>query len=132
MRTGILLTAAAGPLSNMLLALMCTVIYGLLLRFAPALLIEGGGESGVAALLEIGISVNVALTLFNLIPLPPLDGSRILDWLMPDRLRPVWERASGLAPLFLFAVMLYGGAMIEGPSRIAREALGALLRAMVS
>jgi Zn-dependent protease len=52
-----------------------------------------------------------------MIPIPPLDGSRVLDRLMPDRLRPAWESFSRMAPLFLFAAILYGGAVAEGPSR---------------
>jgi len=72
MSTGMMITAAAGPASNIVLAVVCTVAFALLSRLAPGALEAGGG--GPAALLMRLIQMNVALGIFNLIPLPPLDG----------------------------------------------------------
>ncbi len=94
--------AAAGPGSNLLLAAACAVLLGLLAATFGVQL-EGHGQ-GMAfdlklfgfVLLEAGIQINVLLALFNLIPIPPLDGSWILyRWLhgsaaeLYDRLRPM-------------------------------------------
>ncbi|HEY7724542.1 MAG TPA: site-2 protease family protein [Anaeromyxobacteraceae bacterium] len=112
-RTGMALTAAAGPLANVLLAIAGTVAYGLLARLAPDLL---AGVRGLQPLLAMVITLNVTLALFNLLPIPPLDGSRIVDGFLPLRLRPGWEAFSRLAPFLIIGVMIFGGRIIAGPS----------------
>ncbi len=120
MGRGMALTAAAGPLSNLALALVAAVIAGALLRWAPASLVPG---SGVRELVESLIGTNVLLALFNLIPVPPLDGSRIVDGYLPYRLRPAWERVTALAPFLLLAVFFFGGRLVAGPSLYLRGLL---------
>ncbi len=110
MRTGIILTAAAGPISNLLLAVVCAVAYGLLLRFG--LLVQHGG---VDLLLLRGIEGNVALFLFNFFPVPPLDGSRVVDGLIPYRYRRQWDEVSRYSWIALLAVVVAGGALLAGP-----------------
>src|SRR5262245_34666958 len=75
MRTGMMITAAAGPISNLVLAVLATLIWGLLLRVTVP-------SRGVEMLLMKAIVGNLALFIFNFIPVPPLDGSRIVDGLM--------------------------------------------------
>lgn len=77
-RWGEALVAAAGPLANIVLAL----IFGLILRFG--LLGEMLGAS--IGLLGFIVLINITLAIFNLIPIPPLDGSKILFALLPARL----------------------------------------------
>ncbi|WP_019585368.1 site-2 protease family protein [Deinococcus apachensis] len=72
-RWGTLWVSAAGPISNLLIALLA----GLLLRFLPY------SDFTAAVLLTI-LSVNIVLAVFNLIPIPLLDGSRILGALVPS------------------------------------------------
>lgn len=112
MGRGMAWTAAAGPLSNLALAVVAAVVIGLLARFVPGTLDRGGG---VLELLVNLLRVNIALALFNLIPVPPLDGSRIVDGYVPLRLRPAWERVTALAPFMLLAVFFFGGRLISGP-----------------
>ena len=78
-RLGMMWTAAAGPLSNFAIAVGAAG----LLSVAP-----GGVIGRLAAQFVV---LNVSLALFNLLPLPPLDGSRVVDWLCPPSLRPLWE-----------------------------------------
>ncbi len=78
--------AAAGPLSNLLLALACALVYGLVQAFGyhnPELLTRGSALAFLLALCHIGVILNVLLALFNMIPIPPLDGS----WIMMTFLR---------------------------------------------
>jgi len=69
-RDDILITIA-GPLSNLSIAFICSLSFGLFYRFVPL------GESALLLLYQI-VSLNAVLFLFNLLPIPPLDGSLIL------------------------------------------------------
>lgn len=113
MAGGMALTAAAGPISNLLLALLMTVLYALLGRYAPEVMGRGGA---VPQLIVIMIELNVNLALFNLLPVPPLDGSRVVDGFMPREFRPVWERVMRFSPFLLLAVVFFAGRLIAGPS----------------
>ncbi len=128
MGTGMALTASAGPISNVILAILATVGYGALVRFSPETL---DGTPGIAALLQSVIGINVSLALFNLIPVPPLDGSRIVDGFMPYRLRPQWEAFSRFAPFLLIGVMLLGGRLISGPASYVFGLLNRLFSAII-
>ena len=111
MRFGNLLVSAAGPVSNLILALLCAVAYGLLLRSGRIAL--GGG--GVSFLLDRSIQLNVALFLFNLLPVPPLDGSRVVDGFVPYRLRPYWDQYAQYGGIALLLVVLFGGGLLARP-----------------
>lgn len=77
MHVGMILTAIAGPLSNLVLAVLSIGAAALLIRFAPELLV-GDKPTGLAKLLQAMFILNIGLFIFNLLPLPPLDGSRLL------------------------------------------------------
>jgi Zn-dependent protease len=124
MGKGMMISAGAGPASNVVLAVTFTVIYGLLLRWAPDWL---GASPGMVELLRSLIVVNVGLALFNLLPVPPLDGSRIVEGFLPYRLREAWAGFSRFAPLLLLAVVFYGGAVLSGPRLLAYQMLNRLL-----
>jgi Zn-dependent protease len=116
MSTGMIITAAAGPLANVVLALVSAVALGLVFRFAPGT--SAGGVLGIANLLTTLIIVNVTLAIFNLIPVPPLDGSRIVDGFIPYGWRPHWESIVRLSPILL-VLLLIGSqkfGFISGPS----------------
>ena len=94
--------AAAGPASNLLQALV--------LAGAAWLLFPGGIERGFAgALLFQGIFLNVLLALFNLIPVPPLDGGNVIGGLLPERAADAYDRV--VRPwgfLILYGILLSG------------------------
>jgi Zn-dependent protease len=85
---GMLLVALAGPCANMLLAVACAAVFHLLagveVRDPNSLLVDILVPLAVMA--EAGVIVNVALAAFNLLPVPPLDGSNILAGFLPPRL----------------------------------------------
>ncbi len=83
---GMILTALAGPFSNFLLAFIAMVIYTLLggLRFSSA----SFGFTLASVFYELAyymIMINLGLGLFNLIPIPPLDGSKVLTAILPEK-----------------------------------------------
>jgi len=95
--------AAAGPLANISLA----VFFGLLLRFIPWMRIPSG-ENIIIAFGFI-VWVNLLLAVFNLIPIPPLDGSHILFALLPDKYNQLKVNLSryGLFILIFFIFFLF-------------------------
>lgn len=99
------IVAGVGPASNLALALLC----GLLLRL--------GVFSGLSEILIIFVFVNTILFLFNLIPIPPLDGSKVLEALLPRSVQygySAWRARMEMNPLFgmgliVLFILLFGG-----------------------
>ncbi len=86
-RTGMLLTGIAGPAMNVLLAL----ITGLVSRAFPVLAFAPGRFTSVGSLLLFFCYGNLILAFFNLIPIPPLDGSRVVQWFLPSAARNTYS-----------------------------------------
>ena len=83
-KVGMALTALAGPMSNLIVALVSTLALNGLFNFYGV--IPGNLFVYIVAFLSTFIHLNVSLAVFNLLPLPPLDGSRILGAVLPDKL----------------------------------------------
>lgn len=97
-----LLIAAAGPFSNILQALFFAAVVRL--NDAHGWLAPGSpGDQ----LLSMGIIINLALTLFNLIPIPPLDGSKVLSALLPMRHAQAYDRFMGTFGMMLFLLLAF-------------------------
>ncbi len=81
------ITALAGPVSNLLLAFIFILIGYLFIIFSPAVMpgTVSVGQIAVDFFINVGY-YNICLAIFNLIPFPPLDGSRILTMLLPDKI----------------------------------------------
>ena len=83
MEKGEALVSIAGPLMNFILAIIFAIIYYWIVKFAWfTFLISSTGEI-VIDLISAAVSINVGLGLFNLIPLPPLDGSKVIMPFLP-------------------------------------------------
>ncbi len=86
------LVSLAGPLSNLLLALVFALVYIAMWRFFPNEAMEGlelreASAAGIATVMcYLGLIINVGYAVFNLIPIPPLDGSNILIGILPQRI----------------------------------------------
>jgi Zn-dependent protease len=95
-KRGMLLVAAAGPLSNVVLA----TLFALILRFAGDAVDTWPPFAQI--LLERSVILNIFLAAFNMVPIPPLDGHKILTGLLPDFWYPI------LAPMeqYGFAILL--------------------------
>lgn len=111
MGTGMMITAAAGPFSNVVLATLCAIGLGLGIRFGAVT----SSEEPLAHLVIMAITINVSLALFNLLPVPPLDGSRVVDGLIPYKQRPLWERYVQYSSIVFFVVVVFGSRLLAGP-----------------
>lgn len=125
MATGDILVSAAGPLSNIGLAVLSAVLFGLLVRFQPDLVMH---QSPGWYLLVYMMLVNVGLAIFNLLPIPPLDGSHVAESLVPYRWRGAWEQFARLAPFLLLAVIVFGRGLLAGPRNFVMGLLEHLIR----
>lgn len=121
--------AAAGPASNLLLALIFSILLGVTAAVAGQL--PPGRQLAAAAeflllVWQTGIVVNVVLAVFNLIPLPPLDGSWILSRFLPDGLRAGYERLRqyGMLVVVGFLLLMHytsaGDLLTAGVTGVAR------------
>lgn len=101
-RFGMMAVAAAGPLTNLILAGIAAVLLGLLLR--------GGANGDVAAFVGLNlqnfISINIFLALFNLLPIPPFDGSHIVEGLLPRSAARLYAKARPYGFVLLFVLLL--------------------------
>ena len=128
-REGMVFVALAGPVTNLLVALLCAVI----LKFANNLESAGLFASSlpleiVQASAKMGIGINCALAWFNLLPIPPLDGSHILGGLLPRNLAIQYEgigRYGLLIVILLLATGLLGQVLIP-LMRMSVSLIGAL------
>lgn len=118
-REGMLLTGAAGPVTNIALAALA----GLVVRVAGGSPVFGASLFGVA-LADVVLffcRANLVLAFFNLIPIPPLDGSRVVQYFLPDRMRDAYH-----------SVERYGFFILIGVSWLLPGVFGAYLSATVA
>ncbi len=105
------MTAIAGPISNLLQALLAVGLFYVLM-----LLAEGGASGpwvsyGIIGCLLFAI-VNIVLMTFNLIPIPPLDGSRVMAMLLPEQMAVPYMRLERLG--FLIIIILLNLSVFDG------------------
>jgi Zn-dependent protease len=128
-RRGMMITAVAGPVSNLVIALGSLVLLAVSIRFLPD---TAKVYEVVLELLQRFVFLNVILAAFNALPIPPLDGSRVMDALVPRWLRPAWESFAQAGPIALAAVillpMLAGISLFYWPMRATVRLLELLLR----
>lgn len=111
-RTSFALVALAGPASNVVMA----VIFGLAFRvFSPVL---AGTDSFLSSLLEWAlleaVILNLTLALFNLVPVPPLDGSRLLAALLPEQASQVVDQLERYGFLILALILVAAPSLLNG------------------
>jgi Zn-dependent protease len=124
------LVAAAGPLANLVLALIALGLYGLCKRADVGLWDAAGRQSGIAALLVTMFHVNVGLMVFNFLPIPPLDGSRLLPRSMDEfqaRIAPY----SMVLLLLIINVPFLSRYMVLEPIRVVANVLQVLFQTQI-
>ena len=103
------LTALAGPVSNLLAALVGAFLAAAMETFAPI----NGFTEFVYKMLYYYVLVNISLAVFNLIPMPPLDGSRIVGAFLSSRALYTYYRYQNIFVMVMFVLMLSGA--LSGP-----------------
>jgi Zn-dependent protease len=106
-RRGFVLVAAAGPASNLVLAVAASLVLALIP--AEAALADMGIAPPVAAFLSRAVQLNLLLAVFNMLPIPPLDGGNVLSGLLPPALAHVFDLIRPYGFLLLYALLLTGG-----------------------
>jgi Zn-dependent protease len=97
-----MLVSGAGPLSNVLFVLLLTVLWHSA-KFLTA------GNPYVLYVLWIGIAMNLMLAIFNMVPIPPLDGSGVLEGLLPESLAGAYAKMRPYGFLILLGLFYFTG-----------------------
>jgi Zn-dependent protease len=111
-RKGMLLVAIAGPISNLVMA----IVAGMILKFG-ILDVKGtvinpsvtGITPTLLVVVILTLQFGVALAVFNMLPLPPLDGSRVVYGLLPERQAYAYSRFEPYGIIILFGLFFFGG-----------------------
>ncbi len=112
-KRGMLLVALAGPAANMVLAFLS----GLVIRYMnanPGPFITGALGPSFVTMIFLSLQINLALAIFNLLPIPPLDGSKVLYGLLPSEYNHIIYNLERYGPGVLFGLVFLG--MVTGVS----------------
>lgn len=101
---GLAIVAISGPLTNLIIAFLSIGIWSLL----------GAREVGIVnQLLVTSAYVNLGFFVFNMIPIPPLDGSRVLYFLAPEFVRSVMKKMESYGIIIVFSIVFFAGMFVE-------------------
>jgi len=113
-RKDMALVSLAGPATNIILVLLATAIFKLF--HFDSFITPNGFQEVIAAFLIIIIKINLSLAIFNLLPIPPLDGSKIFALILPPRLAESYLSLSSFGTLLLLLLLVFpvGGFSLMG------------------
>ena len=110
---GDVLVSAAGVFTNLLIALSCAVLFLALSYLARTVPSSMSVVSVLQRMMMWGVWLNLLLCFFNLIPIPPLDGSKLFYHLLPPALGARYRSLDRFGYLFIFALMIMGGPVVS-------------------
>ena len=121
MRGGMAITALAGPLSNLLMAVLSMVIYRVFCCFqvVQTAVVDYYTSGGVNTyfvlyyMLQAFIFINLGLSIFNLIPIPPLDGSHILGYFTSSKVDAFFYKNQRVISIVFMVILVTG--VLSGP-----------------
>lgn len=106
---GMALVAIAGPLTNILLAFL-----GFLIGYFTEAFTLAGMSTLWGQVMSSFVMINLGFGIFNLIPIPPLDGSRVLYAIAPDPVRGVFEKIEPFGMMIVLILVVAGGGLLSG------------------
>jgi Zn-dependent protease len=125
-KRGDIIVSLAGVAANAVIALLCTILIallGLISRTASGL----GPTVGILQVMMIyGVTINLMLIAFNLIPIPPLDGSHVMKYLLPPAWALRYQEMTRYGLLILILLLSFGGGLLDlwmRPAMIVRVGL---------
>lgn len=102
------IVSIAGPLANFILAIVFSAIYGALIKFNALTSMDARTALTIITILQSIISINIGLGVFNLIPLPPLDGSKVLSYFLPYNARNWFENNQQIFYIIFLIIWITG------------------------
>jgi len=103
-RTGYMLVSLAGPMSNFIFAFFSMIVLKIMISMQLSVSPE------IYKIIVIFIIMNFGLAFFNLLPIPPLDGSKILQWLLPSKYADFMEQ-NGQIFFFVLIILVFSGGL---------------------
>jgi Zn-dependent protease len=121
-RRDYVLVAAAGPASNLILAVVAALVLSAF-PVSPVVLGEPNVSAPVAAFLSLAVRLNILLAVFNMLPIPPLDGGNVLSGLLPQRFGKMLDQIRPYGFLLLYALLFTDGFyyLVVRPSNFLRS-----------
>lgn len=128
-KAGMAISALAGPVANILLGTVALIVSKMILFWTPAEWLSSEATYNILqtcyTLFTMMVSINIGLAVFNLIPVPPLDGSKILGFFLPDRINNLFYQHQQTIAMILMGLVFIGA--LNYPISIARNFLMGIL-----